>query len=136
MYGRAIATRRQGAGLLPVVIAVGISGSIASKPGIAPRICRRAGGEYHQRRLYRWDDWWQAILPAYITLAIIKTSRCLTGPRGFDANADRCPFLPSIIQLPDYGPISLVRLSVSLRKRFDIFPESMGTSSNLCWAQS
>lgn len=22
------------------------------------RICRRAGGEYHKRRLYRWDDWW------------------------------------------------------------------------------
>lgn len=44
-------------GLLPVVIAVGISGSIAGKPCIAP-ICRRAGGEYHKRRLYRWDDWW------------------------------------------------------------------------------
>mgnify|MGYP007091039076 CR=1 FL=1 len=44
-------------GLLPVVIAVGISGSIAGKPGIA-RICRRAGGEHHQRRLYRRDDRW------------------------------------------------------------------------------
>lgn len=22
------------------------------------QICRRAGGEYHKRRLYRWDDWW------------------------------------------------------------------------------
>ncbi len=45
-------------GLLPVVIAVGISGSNRRQTRHRARICRRAGGEYHKRRLYRWDDWW------------------------------------------------------------------------------
>lgn len=45
-------------GLLPVVIAVGISGSIAGKPGIAPGFVVGLAAKHHQRRLYRRDDRW------------------------------------------------------------------------------
>ncbi len=45
-------------GLLPVVIAVGDFRLDCWQAGHRTRICRRAGGEHHQRRLYRRDDRW------------------------------------------------------------------------------
>ncbi len=101
-----------------------ISGSIAGKPCIAP-ICRRAGGEYYKRRLYRWDDWW---LCRYIALAIIKNVKVPDWARGL---------MPTLIvpfclhyQLPDYGLYHRYAYRY-LYGTLTSFLRSMGTSSNL-----
>ena len=66
-------------GLLPVVIAVGISGSIAGKPGIAPGFVVGLAANTISAGFIGMIG---GYIAGYIALAIIKTSRCLTGPAG------------------------------------------------------
>ncbi len=64
-------------GLLPVVIAVGISGSIAGKPGIAPGFVVGLAANTISAGFI--GGMIGGYIAGYIALAIIKTSRCLTG---------------------------------------------------------
>ena len=66
-------------GLLPVVIAVGISGSIAGKPHRAGFVVGLAANTISAGFIGGMIG---GYIAGYIALAIIKTSRCLTGPAG------------------------------------------------------
>lgn len=67
-------------GLLPVVIAVGISGSIAGKPGIAPGFVVGLAANTISAGFI--GGMMVAILRGILRWRSLKTSRCLTGPAG------------------------------------------------------
>lgn len=112
-------------GLLPVVIAVGISGSIAGKPGIAPGFVVGLAANTISAGFI--GGMIGGYIAGYIALAIIKTSRCLTGPR-VDADADRSLFasiISCMIMVYIIGtPIGIFTEALTS------FLRSMGTSSN------
>ncbi len=113
-------------GLLPVVIAVGISGSIAGKPGIAPGFVVGLAANTISAGFI--GGMIGGYIAGYIALAIIKTSRCLTGPRWY-ATADRSLFasiISCLIMVYIIGtPIGIFTEALTS------FLRSMGTSSNL-----